>query len=330
MVVSLGASLSFASDTKTQQEGIALIQQAIDKTNIFELPAFTLKAKVTVNSKGKDVDGTYELFWNGPDQWREQIQFPDYGEIRVGGKGVVFTKRSLDFTPVEMFGLHSALGFSSLALPDSSFLRVLPHKDEVVKKIHERKEGGENAKCVEIENQKQHSREVCIAESTGLLLRGDPHKDRGNDYEDRDFTAVGTKMFPRSLKRSGGGEPSTSISVTEIKLRDSFPEKSFDPPEGSSSQPGCMNPDLPTNLIKVPPHYPDPERRARIEGSVQIDATIGADGRPRDLQLIDGQIHGLNEAALQCIDQWRYEPARCGNVPVSTESLIRVIFSISP
>src|SRR5436190_24079139 len=60
--------------------GKALIEQAREKTNIFSLPSFRLKARVRLDNFGKPLDGTYSLLWNGPDQWREEIAFPGYSE----------------------------------------------------------------------------------------------------------------------------------------------------------------------------------------------------------------------------------------------------------
>ena len=45
------------------------------------------------------LDGHYQLMWNGPDQWREQITFPDYDEVQIGGKEKVWTSRTTDFLP---------------------------------------------------------------------------------------------------------------------------------------------------------------------------------------------------------------------------------------
>jgi hypothetical protein len=87
-----------ASD-KAQQEGKMLVEQAEARTNIFALPSFEMKASVRIDNKGKPLDGSYMLLWNGPGQWREEISFPGYTEVQVGGKGVVFLKRSTDVIP---------------------------------------------------------------------------------------------------------------------------------------------------------------------------------------------------------------------------------------
>jgi hypothetical protein len=78
----------FAGDSN--QSAADLIQQAISKMNIFDLPAFEMKAHVQVLNQGKPLEGSYSLLWNGPDQWREEITFPGYSEIQVEQNGTVF------------------------------------------------------------------------------------------------------------------------------------------------------------------------------------------------------------------------------------------------
>jgi hypothetical protein len=322
--VSLVTSFAFASDAKTQQEGIALIQQAVDKTNIFELPGFTLKAKVTVNSKGKDVDGTYELFWNGPDQWREQIQFPDYGEIRVGGKGVVFTKRSLDFTPVEIYEVRSTLGFGTYPLaPPASIIWLFPQNDEAVKKIHDRKIEGQLERCVEIENKSSRNREVCVANSTGTPLRSAP-------FGAADIQPAGSKVFPRMLTRIEHGHANASVRITELSLNEPFPAKAFDVPEAANSEPGCMNPKSAAVIRKVPPSYPSQDRVASVQGMVYIYSIIGTDGVPRNTAAESGPSLTLEKAATEAFQQWRFEPATCLGNPVEGEMILGINFSLSP
>src|SRR6202162_1818009 len=76
------SSILTASD-KATREGQDLVEQAELNTNIFELPSFQMKASVRVENKGKPVDGSYILLWNGPDQWREGMILHRYSEDLV-------------------------------------------------------------------------------------------------------------------------------------------------------------------------------------------------------------------------------------------------------
>lgn len=147
-----------SDDASKQQEAIKKIEQAVAKTNIFELPSFQMKASVQIESQGKLLDGSYQLLWNGPEQWREEIHLPGYAEVQVGGKGTVWIQRSTDFYPLRIYDLHAALGFGSGAAhsssgPAGSLVQSSLTQKDTVKKIHERKKHGESQTCVQYGNE---------------------------------------------------------------------------------------------------------------------------------------------------------------------------------
>jgi TonB family protein len=57
----------------------------------------------------------------------------------------------------------------------------------------------------------------------------------------------------------------------------------------------------------VRPVWPEAARQARIQGVVIVELNIGADGSVTDARVLRG-IPQLDEAALECVRQWRYEP----------------------
>jgi len=312
------ASVLSASD-KAKQEGKGLIEQAEAKTNIFALPSFEMKANVRIENKGKPLDGSYLLLWNGPEQWREEISFPDYSEVQVGGKGIVFLKRSTDFIPVRIDQLHAALGYGSGIR--QSFIHVALGPDETVKKIQDRKINGSKADCVEVSDHDNHTREVCVDGSTGALVRRDP-------FLDRELMPIGAKLFPRFLSYVENGKPLAEIQVTELKATDQLPPSAFELPPGAVSRPGCMNPNPPHLVKRVMPRYPEQERQSHVEGTVAIDALIGKGGSVSELRIISGVTPGLNKASLDAIQQWRYEPATCNSVALDIEAVLTVNYSL--
>src|SRR5580704_3068604 len=78
------------SDADKQKAIISRLEQAVAKTNIFDLPSFAMKANAQIEEHGKLVDGTYQLLWNGPDEWKQEVIFPGYREVQIGGKGTVW------------------------------------------------------------------------------------------------------------------------------------------------------------------------------------------------------------------------------------------------
>lgn len=85
----------------------------------------------------------------------------------------------------------------------------------------------------------------------------------------------------------------------------------------------------PVLLSKVDPHYPEAARKAGVEGTVALDATIGRDGRVTDVAVLRGLPLGVSEAAVEAVRQWQYRPARGRTGPVASHKAIRVVFTLS-
>jgi TonB family protein len=64
----------------------------------------------------------------------------------------------------------------------------------------------------------------------------------------------------------------------------------------------------PPKLIKsVPPIYPEKARQARVEGTVIVEARTNAQGNVEALRIIRS-IPLLDQAAIDAVKQWKYEP----------------------
>jgi TonB family protein len=67
---------------------------------------------------------------------------------------------------------------------------------------------------------------------------------------------------------------------------------------------------LPTRLRVVSPVYPQRAMSARVEGNVELQYSIAADGSVRDIQVLHAQPEGVFDAAAQAaLSQWRFEPS---------------------
>jgi hypothetical protein len=71
-------------------------------------------------------------------------------------------------------------------------------------------------------------------------------------------------------------------------------------------------------LYRPEPQLPERLRKRGIDGYVMIEGIIGTDGRFRAAHVTKYDVHSLIEPALENIAQWRFEPARIGDVPVNT------------
>jgi len=84
----------------------------------------------------------------------------------------------------------------------------------------------------------------------------------------------------------------------------------------------------PKLLYQVRPEYPELARRARLECPVIIEARIDRTGSVADARVVKGCGLGLNEAALQAVSRWRYEPTQVDGRPVEVLLSVTVNFRL--
>jgi len=81
-------------------------------------------------------------------------------------------------------------------------------------------------------------------------------------------------------------------------------------------------------LVKAPvPNYPSLGRQMKVEGSVLLQAFIGADGRVQDLHVLSGPAI-LASAAREAAQHWQFKPYLQNGQPVETQAKITVNFTI--
>lgn len=82
------------------------------------------------------------------------------------------------------------------------------------------------------------------------------------------------------------------------------------------------------NITRVPPRYPDVARRGRIGGTVVLDTIIGTDGSMKEIRIKQAAGMGLDEAAVEAVEQWKYSPTMLQGVPVEVETVITIQFKL--
>lgn len=84
-------------------------------------------------------------------------------------------------------------------------------------------------------------------------------------------------------------------------------------------------------LTKVQPIYPESAKAAGAQGSVLLHAIVSKDGRPLQLQVLNGEIDPeLARAAVEAVSQWRYQPTLLNGDAVEVDTTITVNFTLLP
>ena len=84
----------------------------------------------------------------------------------------------------------------------------------------------------------------------------------------------------------------------------------------------------PAKLHHVDPIYPDIAAYARVDGVVILEATIDPEGNVQQLRVIRS-IPMLDDAALDAVRQWKYEPTIVSGTPVPILMTVTVTFALA-
>jgi len=96
-----------------------------------------------------------------------------------------------------------------------------------------------------------------------------------------------------------------------------------------NSKPVLLSPDVASTYLlqRVEPQYPDEAKQRSIQGSVLLDAVVGADGTVRGLNPLSGDPR-LRGAAIEAVQQWHYKPYLVNGTPVDFETTITINFTL--
>jgi protein TonB len=84
----------------------------------------------------------------------------------------------------------------------------------------------------------------------------------------------------------------------------------------------------PRKVHSVAPEYPPIARKARVQGIVILEATIGPRGNVTDVKVLRS-IPLLDQAAIDAVKQWVYEPTLVNGVPTGVIMTVTVNFKMN-
>jgi protein TonB len=102
------------------------------------------------------------------------------------------------------------------------------------------------------------------------------------------------------------------------------------PPPPSPGQPIRVGSGIspPVKTRHVDPLYPPLAQSARVQGVVIIEAVIGADGRVQEARILRS-IPLLDQAALDAVRQWEFQPTLLNGAPVPIIMTMTVQFTLT-
>ncbi len=83
----------------------------------------------------------------------------------------------------------------------------------------------------------------------------------------------------------------------------------------------------PRKIKDVKPVYPAIASSTRAQGAVLVEAVIGTDGRVQDVKVLHS-VALLDQAAVDAVRQWQYEPSTLNGVPIVVIMTVVVTFAL--
>lgn len=84
----------------------------------------------------------------------------------------------------------------------------------------------------------------------------------------------------------------------------------------------------PRLLSRVEPSYPEVLRRARVPGTVVLQAIVSESGRVEGVEILSASNPLFGDAAREAVLRWRYAPALQNGSPVRVYFTVRVVFEV--
>lgn len=100
-------------------------------------------------------------------------------------------------------------------------------------------------------------------------------------------------------------------------------------PKGGSGGEPFSSLARPLGGYQVKPHYPNSARRAGAQGTTLLKLHVLANGRVGDVMIEQSAGHrDLDNAAIEAVKQWLFEPARMDKAPIAVWVLLPIKFEL--
>ena len=84
----------------------------------------------------------------------------------------------------------------------------------------------------------------------------------------------------------------------------------------------------PVPVFQPQPEYSEQARKAKYQGSVLLSVVVSRDGSVRDIKILRPLGLGLDEKAVEAVQQWRFKPGQKNGAPVDVMATVEVTFRL--
>ncbi len=135
-----------------------------------------------------------------------------------------------------------------------------------------------------------------------------------------------------SKERDKLAEKMTTVQIAEAQrlAREWKPTPPQERPQTiiSSTYPVRNGVSAPVVLYKVDPDYSEKALEKKLAGTVVLHLVVDSQGHARDISVLKSLGLGLDEKAIEAVEQWKFRPGYHEGKPVAVEATIEVNFRL--
>ena len=312
----------------TRDEFKLLLVKAYDQPNLWSYgsPAFHLRAKTKAYGvKAAVIEGTYELWWDSKDRWREDVSWNNQMSSQFAVREQIW-RTGEDTHRADTFRVTSVLKTWQGVYMD------IPSANIQARTIGST---GFLSACASGHKSNMPPQTICLDPATGSLSEthlADQH------WEYADYIQLEAKRFPRRIEYWDGKKPLVEVDTELLEKFDAAKSADLVPPTGTPPAVWCSDMIAPRathygaptmdfrqkqteeGLLKNGFGPPVPARYADLG---MVIFSVDEKGRVIDVQaFLPGGPHAIDKGEKKMMMSSAFQPASCHGKPVSGELIL--------
>jgi TonB family protein len=332
LALTCGSASAFAlhakSDKKLQtQDAESLFKHAneLEDTMAPGTPPYLLRIRVQgVGQLSAYPEGMYEVRFASPSEFRQDRTF-GRAHFSAGANGDA--KKEWSMSDKVPLGPVEALFMRAMSFVYGRVYLSIAHGTKP--RVSRRTENGLTMDCVE--QMEPVYNDACFDATTGTVLA--VLDNEGFVYQYSDFQSWGTHLVPRAIIVFANNAPvlEAKVEALEALSGEEAQPSAFVPPPGAGIPPAakrCSGSAVRSlKLIKeVQPAYPSLGGPHPSNATVRLWGTVDTAGRFHETVVVQSPGAAFEQAAMDAIKQWQYEPAAICGQPIEVDTEITVFF----
>lgn len=310
--------LAFCLDAQTlptKKDAERILQNAAEEADLWASDSgpFHLLASVHYELGGQPSDGTYELLWRSPDQYREYFEMRNAKEMEIASGGKLFILRNTPTPTIPFWSTRRNVRFIK-----NHFLGLK------VKRVRAAQINGLEAICFDSERGVAE-RKDCFDSSNNQavyvsLVEKVPYGSNTAWYKTEltSFTSLGKKRYPLRIITKELDEK-IDVRITTFEQTDSIPEDLFVSPNGAQTLDWCPNPTTSGRTEFPPGSFVQGNASG---GKFPYYVLVGRDGHVKQSAAMRSAGPQVDHKMATWLQMAKFPVRSCGGHPVEYESVM--------